>query len=607
MMLFNTLLAFACCVPAQDLPPGGTPVLNPDSLFSTPIGGLSETGSRSSTVPVPGIGFDRALRVSINRATTETNTVQLTLANSERVEKGDALLAKIWFRGRGASGAPARLELLFEKSTNPWTKSASRAGIAKKDASEWRQVVMPIQSMETYRPQEAMLSIRLAMGIQTIELGGLELVNYRKSRSLDELVTFASTITKVGSASVTVNPARPRQTMLGLGGNFCQPRYGKTEPMDQVGDYVLTNLTVSHARVGLPLNHWNPSPGVYRDEAQAKAAFEALQLLSRRKLPIVLSAWEGPTWMTGGQVEQMGRTLAPDKIDPCIDSIVRFLVVARDKYKVPVEFFSFNEPDYGVNFKFTSAQMVDFIRRAGPRFAKAGLKTKFIVADTANGSSFAAYAKPILEAADIAKYLGPLAFHSWDALGASEASYRAIAALGKEYKKQVWCLEAGHDAQLWQKPNPWGTWENALQTARAYERTIRLTEASLMDYWTYQDNYTIVDPKTIQPYPVFKVLKQIEAVFTPGSVVVDSQSTSEDLQVTVAQKGKSGRKWSALLVNPVGEGTVTFNRLGRSARVKVVTSTEKGQLVTTQPRASQRGSVTIPVPARSVVTVHINP
>ena len=39
----------------------------------------------------------------------------------------------------------------------------------------------------------------------------------------------------------------------------------------------------------------------------------------------------------------------------------------------------------------------------------------------------------------------------------------------------------------------------------AYERTIRLSGASRMDYRTYQDNDPLIDKAGLQPYPVFDV------------------------------------------------------------------------------------------------------
>jgi len=389
---------------------------------------------------------------------------------------------------------------------------------------------------------------------------------------------------------------------MGLGGNFCQPRYGATEPLDAVGRYTLANLRVAHARIGIPLNSWAPEKGVYRDEGPAHAALLQMQEMARRKIPIAGSVWEGPIWMLGGRREQSGRTLAPEMYGDCIEAVGQFLVAARDNYGAAVDYFSFNEPDYGVNFKFTPEQMAAFIRRAGPYFKSLNLKTKFLVGDTANASNFVSYARPLLRDAEIQPYLGPLAFHCWDVLSAPDARYAEIAALGKETGKSVWCTEAGHDAQLWTQPNPWVSWENALRTALAYEKTVRLTDASLMDYWTYQNNYPLVQPDGSRPYPVFAVMRQMEQVLAAKSKAASASSENEDVRLLATAGPRTG-KFAVLLINTIGAGAVTLTGLPANASVTVETNTAASQGQSRSMQVDRRGSLVVAAPTRSIVSV----
>ena len=340
-------------------------IIAPGAYLTTPVAGLERTGATATVVPAQGHGFAKALRVSVRRASDETNATQLTLANEAPVEAGDVLMASVWLRGRRADGRPARVEILFEKATSPWTKSLTQ-GIVLKEG--WQEVDVPFRATESYAPGAAMLSLRLAFGMQTVEIAEPSVADYGKTRSLDALVETAAARSPLGRVAVAFDLAHPRQTMLGLGGNFCQPRYGHTESLDAVGRYALANLKVAHARVGLPLEKWTPTPGEYRDDAQAAASLGALREMARRGIPTVVSIWEGPGWMLGGKPEQSGRVLDPSKYDACIDAVAQYLVVARDRYGAKVDYVSFNEPDYGVNFRFTPTTMADFIRRAGPRF-----------------------------------------------------------------------------------------------------------------------------------------------------------------------------------------------------------------------------------------------
>jgi O-glycosyl hydrolase len=599
------LASLGCGAQAQgELIPGGKSILPPNALLTTPVGGLERTKATAQIATVTGQPFDRALRIVIGQSAAETNATQLTIRNAEPIEKGDALLA--WFSVRGTSAVgnkPAQMEFLFEKATDPWTKSVT-SGVVTRSGNAWKRVLVPFTAADNYGPGEAMVSLRFAFSPQTLEIGDLAVVNYGKTRTSSELVALAAEKNPLGKVNATVNLNQTRQTMRGFGGNFAQPRYGATEPMDAVGQYNLDNLRVVHARVGIPLNHWVPQPGVYKDESQAQAAFRQMQMMTKRKIPITGSVWEGPLWMLPGTAERTGRTLPRERYDDCIDAIAQFLVTARDKYGATVDYFSFNEPDYGVNFKFTPAQMAEFIRLAGPRFAALGLKTKFLTADTANGSNFVDYARPLLEDKTIAPYLGPLAFHSWDVLGAQEEKYTGIAALGRQYNKPVWCTEAGHDAQLWQAQNAWQSWENALRTALAYERTIRLSGAEQMDYWTYQDNYPLVSKDGKTPFPVWQVLQQMEVALPQGSKIATATTNHDDLKVLPTAGPRNGQ-FSLLLVNSTGPGEVTLSGLPRGATISVMDSTtaSQRQARTQALRTNAQGRVTVILPARSVVTL----
>ena len=592
--------------------PDGTPVIAPDALLTTPVGGLERTAARSEVFSVDGLPFKKALRVVIGRDAPDTNATQLTIVNTARVERGDVMLASFHIRGQATAGkstsdrktgvSPAQVMFLFERATSPWTKSASYSATAPTAPDRWRPVHVPFRAAESYAPGQAMVSLRFAFGPQTVEIGGLDVRNFGKSRTLEDVIGMASADSPIGTVNIGLVLSRKAQTMVGFGGNFCQPRYGSTEPMDAVGRFNLERLTVAHARVGIPLNWWAPEPGVYKDEAQAHASFLLMQDLSRRRIPIVGSVWEGPAWMLGGSREQMGRTLQPDKYDACIEAIGQYLVTARDRYGVTVEHFSFNEPDIGVNFKFTSAQMAAFIGRAGPRFRALGLKTTFLVGDTANGMATVDYCRPLLTDKALAPYLGPVAFHCWDALSAPDKQYAAIAELGRQFRKPVWCLEAGHDAQLWQQPDPWQSWENALRTALAYERTLRLTGATIMDYWTYQDNYPLVSKDGKTPYPVFHVMAQMENVFRRGSTVIGCTTDNEEVRA-LATVGPAEGQRALLLVNPSGPGKTVVRGFRAGAAVRMETSVSSAQRRAVTAKVGANGTLSVDVPARSVVTV----
>lgn len=588
----------ACLTPTAQSP---ELVHSPDALVVTAVGGLERTNAQAHVLPSDHPEFDRKLRVTIGAESNETNATQLTVGTNRAVAKGDVLTAEIWVRGepRPAGRGRPQIEFLFEKSTEPWTKSAS---LPISVGSTWRRVRTVFRSAETYQPGQAMISIRLAFGPQTVEIGGLKVRNHGRDADYEALLSQAVAGSPLGNVEIRVDRSRTHQTMRGLGGNFCQPRYGSSTAIDAVGLHNLEHLNVIHARIGLPLNHWMPEPGTFAESGPAKASLEALGEMAKRRIPTVVSVWEPPVWMLGGRVEQSGRELPLNRYGDCIRGIVAYLKVAKEKYGAEPEYFSFNEPDYGVNVKMSPQQMATFVRLAGRAFADAGLKTKLLVGDTANGANFVAYARPLLEDRSLAPYLGPLAFHSWDALGIPEFVYNRIRELGHEFDKEIWCLEAGHDAQLWQRPDPWDSWENGLRLAMAYAKTVRASGATLMSYWTYEDNYPLVSSDGRRRFPAFEVIRLFERVLPPGSKVVDTSADTPDLE-SVATIGPGPRAFSFLVANGSGPGTIALSGLPAHSAVEVVTMAGGSGSETSLSRTDAEGRLRVPIPARGIVAV----
>lgn len=582
------------CLALQE-PKGGRPVLPADALLTTPVQGLQSTNATANLIDASGNGFSTALQVIVRKDSAETNATQLTIPISAPMKAGDTLLATFWLR---AERDTAHIRLLFEMTTSPWTKSVifdARAGKA------WRRFQVPFAAADSYSAGQAMVSFRFAFGPQSVELGGIDVTDFGTSQSLDSLANSLLARSTLGTVSVNFDTKHPHQKMVGLGGDFCQARYGSTEAMDVVGNYVLSHLPVDHARVGLPLNYWEPKQGEDHDDAQAAASFQTLVLLAKRKIPIVMSIWNGPQWLVGVRPDQSGAVLPPSQYGPCIDAIARYLVHARDKYGVQVDEISFNEPEEGVNLKFTPQTMVDFIRLAGPVFKNLGLKTKFLVGDNGGGSEAVAFDTPILEEPSVREYLGPISFHCWDAMNVNDAEYESIRALGAKFGKPIWCLECGYDAGLWRKSgNPFSTWDNALNDALAYEKTICLSGASVMDYWTYQDNYPIVDKTGPTPYPSLGVIRQLEAVFAPRQKVVIAQSGSPDLRAlgTIDSKGTL----SVLLINSVGSGKAVVNGFRPNTLVQVLTR-DQWAGKSSVAKTTSSGTLTVALPTRSVSTI----
>jgi hypothetical protein len=289
-----------------------------------------------------------------------------------------------------------------------------------------------------------------------------------------------------------------------------------------------------------------------------------------------------------------------------IDALTQFLVIARDKYGANPEYISFNEADGGYQIKFTSQEIADFMKMAAPKFAAQNLKIRWLVGDTSNGRALVRYTRPLLEDKSLAPLLGPISFHSWDALTSSDADYAAIAALGKEFNKPIWCLEMGYDPQLWRvQPPVWPTWDNAMKLGEAYWKTVAVAQASVLDYWEYQADYPLVDGDAGKPFPVFYVVKHFTEVLPPGTRVVEARSNHESLLALAGTDGKTPGRFSALLINTGGEGTATLTGLPAGATVNVTRTSRTEQMAKVPGTftVGKDGKVTVPVTPRSVTAL----
>ena len=576
----------------------GTPILAENALESVKLG-----DTPVSLIDVQGQNFARALHVQVPQTAGESNAIQITLDNKAPVAKGDALLATFAARGTAEIGA-AQMMFLFERNRDPWTKSVTQ-GVSLPIDGSWRRVAIPFTSQEDYAPGEVMSSLRLAFGAQTLDIANVQVFDFGQKLSVAQLQVLAAQMSPIGNVKLQIAPQEKRQIMLGLGGNYTGGwRAGGSEPNDRVAQYTRANLNPAHARLALSLQLWQPDEnGEFHADGKNAGVLKMAQEFSEIGVPLTLSIWEVPDWMSE---QQGGKKIIPEaKWDATINALASFLVRARDEYKAPIGTVSFNEADWGVDVYFTPQTMAAFIKRAVPEFQKRGLKTLWLAGDTSNGGSFANWTRPQLEDEALRPLLGPVAFHSWDALNASDATYREIADIAQQYNRDVWCLEAGSDAQAWQlKPTVWPTWNYALQLAQSYIKTIGVARASLLDYWTYRNDYSLVSGED-KPYPSFQILQQMGEAFGKGTQIIGASSDNVGVQTLAGVKPDGTTV--VFIVNPNGAGEATISGLKAGAQATMTLSDENAQnrVMPGKLSVDNAGELKVQLPLRSVLLVEL--
>jgi O-glycosyl hydrolase len=389
-------------------------------------------------------------------------------------------------------------------------------------------------------------------------------------------------------AAITVDVHSKRQVIEGFGGDYAKSRFGMETPNDAVGEYTLEHLNPQHARIGIPLRDWAPAPftappplpasplpsalpQVFQENSHVLPAFLLMQQLQKKNIPLTASIWDVPDWMAQNPGDRDQRILAPAHYDAAIEAIAAFLMRARDGYGAVVQTVSFNESNGGYQVLFTPQNYAAFIARAGKRFAELGLKTTWLAGDTSNTKSLVPFTRPILEDRAARRYLGPISFHSWDA-GEPDSVFSGVAALGKEFHRPIWCLEVGYNAGLYRQrnPSPWPTWQNAMSLAKVYYKVLRFAQASIADYWQYQEDFPLVSNNG-EPYQAYYIIKQLADNLPPGSRIVDAASTDSAL-LPLAGEGPRGRGFMLQVINTGAATDAAIAGLPRGSYAVIRTS-----------------------------------
>lgn len=359
-----------------------------------------------------------------------------------------------------------------------------------------------------------------------------------------------------GAFQIEIDPATTTHTVSGFGGAFghffSKTRADDLGAYDAVARETLAGLRPTHIRVGAELVDWEPANDNddsqqinwdgFRDEGLVRDIFTFMQDRAAEGAVIIASVWQPPAWTVENPDDDTRQVFKPGMEDEIVESLLAWLLHARDAYGVTVDYVSFNETDLGTRVWFEDpADYAAIIARAGPRFAAAGLPTRWALGDTSKASTLLDAAAPVWANPDVRPYIGVLAYHSWDLSSAagelpiSDAALGRIADYAAELGVDLWITEAGFDSAAWQTPNVFRSWDYALQLATAYSRLFKFGRANVAFYWQLMNDYPVVSADGRTRFPSFTVLQQFRDYVPPGAQIVGSSRNGPELYALAAQ------------------------------------------------------------------------
>lgn len=168
------LLTLAITASAQEMLPS-------DSLSALRLSGPA-TREYISVEEMP---FSRALRITVAEAQRNAWDVQILATTSTDVRQGDVLWMSLWARGSSmAESGEAIGTAYLQRRGGDYAKVVT---LPFSGASNWRQFMIPVSSLYSLPAGQHEVAIHIGYQAQTLEIGGVELINYRDTRSLSDL------------------------------------------------------------------------------------------------------------------------------------------------------------------------------------------------------------------------------------------------------------------------------------------------------------------------------------------------------------------------------------------------------------------------------------
>jgi len=174
------------CMAFARVPEGGKDLLPRDALGAMRFSASGDPGATGRSVDVDGMPFKRAMRVITTRRPKKSWGVIIHVDVEDTIRHGDVLLLSFFMRGLKSEdeSGDAIATWHVQRNRSPWGGGTSLRATAGR---EWRQIHHPFVGKTTLKKGQSSIAIHLGYLPQSLEIGGLRLVNYGKDYNVRDL------------------------------------------------------------------------------------------------------------------------------------------------------------------------------------------------------------------------------------------------------------------------------------------------------------------------------------------------------------------------------------------------------------------------------------
>jgi endo-1,4-beta-xylanase len=188
LSLCASLCAAAAPLAPTALPDGPSLLEGADSLaaFTLRTSPGADGAAKLEMVAVDGPGFTRAMRIATLKDTSPMDAIELRAPVALPVRKGDVGMIRFFGRATAAADETGTGRAYVVVRRNGGDSSSSFEG----DYSfgrEWQEVLIPFVFTRDYPAAGAAVILRFGFKRQALEIGGMEVLNYSRTRTYGEL------------------------------------------------------------------------------------------------------------------------------------------------------------------------------------------------------------------------------------------------------------------------------------------------------------------------------------------------------------------------------------------------------------------------------------